>query len=339
MRNDGLQELITRFFVTYLPLQKGYSTNTIKSYATAFMLLFVFLEENKGCKPCDITFNTLTGGSISEFCSWIETSRKCKPKTRNLRLEAIQSFFHFVSIYHPELALKCKEIQGVPLKKVEKVIPPHLCSDELDMLFKQPDTRKKQGVRDLALLQLLFETAIRVSELVNICVGDIDWKGIPVLTVMAKGARMHSIGIPDDTMNLLGIYARVFKIDVNNSEEVLFKNPSGRKLTRQGVNHILKKYEKKAKDMNPGYFKKLVSAHAIRHSKAYELVHDEVDLIYIRDLLGHSSVVTTELYARTSTELVRKAIVANDRHCFEEQSNVYQEKEREDLMVFLKGLR
>lgn len=91
--------------------------------------------------------------------------------------------------------------------------------------------------------------------------------------------------------------------------------------------------------MNPGSFKKLVSAHAMRHSKAYELVHDEVDLIYIRDLLGHSSVVTTELYARTSTELVRKAIVANDRHCFEEQSNVYQESEREDLMVFLKGLR
>lgn len=228
MRNDCLQELITNFFVTYLPLQKGYSTNTIKSYATAFTLLFVFLEENKGCKPCDITFNTLTGVTISEFCSWIETSRNCKPKTRNLRLEAIQSFFHFVSIYHPELALKCKEIQDVPLKKVEKVIPPHLCSDERDMLFKQPDTRRKQGVRDLALLQLLFETAIRVSELVNICVGDIDWKGIPVLTVMAKGAKMHSIGIPDDTMKLLGIYVRIFRINVNNSEEILFKNPSGK---------------------------------------------------------------------------------------------------------------
>ena len=339
MKKVNFQDCLTQFFVTFMPLQKGYSVNTIKSYATAFMLLFVFLEEKKGYKPSDISFETLTNSSIVEFCNWIEDTRKCKPKTRNLRLEAIQSFFHFISIYHPELALKCKEMQNVPLKKVEKSIPPHLSSSELDMLFQQPDTRRKQGVRDLALLQLLFETAIRVSELVNIKVRDIDWVGLPIVTVMAKGGKLHSIGIPNDTMELLRSYLRIYRIDESSKDEILFKNPSGDKLTRQGVNYILKKYEIKARETNPDYFKKIVSAHGLRHSKAYELVQDEVDLIFIRDLLGHCSVVTTELYARTSTELVRKAIVANDRHNFESQTDIYQEEEKADLMNFLKNLR
>ena len=339
MKKVSFQDCLTQFFVTYLPLQKGYSVNTTKSYATAFMLLFVFLEEKKDCKPSKVSFETLTNNTIVDFCIWIEDTRKCKPKTRNLRLEAIQSFFHFVSIFHPELASKCKEIQNVPLKKVEKSIPPHLSSSELDLLFQQPNTRRKQGVRDLALLQLLFETAIRVSELVNIKVEDIDWIGIPVLTIMAKGGKLHSIGIPDDTMELLRSYLRIFRIDKSLKDGILFKNPSGDKLTRQGVNYILKKYEIKAKQTNPEYFTRIVSAHGIRHSKAYELVQDGVDLIYIRDLLGHCSVVTTEWYARTSTELVRKAIVANDRHNFESQSDVYQEEEKADLMNFLKNLR
>lgn len=339
MKKVNFQDCLTTFFSSFMPLQKGHSENTIKSYATAFMLLFMFLEETKGCKPGNISFATLTNSSIVEYCNWIENVRECKPVTRNLRLEAIQSFFHFVSIYHPELASKCKEIQDVPLKKVEKPLPKHLSSRELDILFQQPDTRRKHQVRDLALLQLLFETAVRVTEFVNITVGDIDWVGIPVLTVRTKGGKLHPIGIPDDTMELLRKYLRIYRIDERTGDEALFKNPSGKKLTRQGVNYILKKYEIKANETNPDYFKKMVSAHGLRHSKAYELVQDEVDLIYIRDLLGHNSVVTTEWYARTSPELVRKAILANDRHNFEKQSDIYQEEEKSDLMDFLKSLK
>lgn len=338
MKKVNFQDCLTQFFVSFMPLQKGYSENTIRSYATAFMLLFMFLEETKGCKPGNVSFETLTKSVLVEYCNWIEYSRKCKPITRNLRLVAIQSYFHFVSIYHPELASKCKEIQDVPLKKVERPLPGHLSSRELDILFQQPDTSRKHGVRDLALLQLLFETAVRVTEFVGITVGDIDWVGIPVLTVRKKGGERHAIGIPDDTMELLRKYLQIYRIDGEKGGEVLFKNPSGKKLTRQGVNDILKKYEKKAREANPDYFKRIVSVHGLRHSKAYELVQDEVDLIYIRDLLGHKSVVTTEWYARTSPELVRKAILANDRHNFEGQSDIYQEKEKLDLMDFLKSL-
>lgn len=337
-KNSPFHEYLTNYLVTYLPLQRGNSNNTIKTYATSFSLLFQFLKEKRHIKADKVTFETLTLEVVKDFGIWLEEERKSRPKTRNLRIQAIKSFCNYVLVFHPECGAFVKPLLLIKDKKVVKPLPPHLSTEELIILFRQPDTKKKRGVRDLALMNLLFETAVRVTEFINIKVCDITFSKKPVLTVLAKGGKIHSVCIPLDTEELLRKYLKIYHISLN-SDNYLFTGPSNEKLTRQGINYILKKYQKKAKLDNPHLFKNFISAHGMRHSKSYELVNSGTELIYIRDFLGHSSVTTTEHYARTSPELVSKAILKFDKKHFDKRNNIYSKEKRNEMLELLDKLK
>jgi len=337
-KNSPFHEYLTNYLVTYLPLQRGNSNNTIKSYATSFSLLFQYLQENRHIKADKVTFETLTLEVVKDFGIWLEEERKCRPKTRNLRIQAIKSFCNYVLVFHPECGALVKPLLLIKDKKVVKPLPPHLSTEELIILFRQPDTKKKRGVRDLALMNLLFETAVRVTEFINIKVCDITFSKKPVLTVLAKGGIIHSVCIPLDTEELLRKYLKIYHISLK-SDNYLFTGPSNEKLTRQGINYILKKYQKKAKLDNPHLFKNFISAHGMRHSKSYELVNSGTELIYIRDFLGHSSVTTTEHYARTSPELVSNAILKFDKKHFDKRNNIYSKEKRSEMLELLDKLK
>jgi site-specific recombinase XerD len=231
-----------------------------------------------------------------------------------------------------------KSILDIQMKKCEKTIPIHLSDEEVKLLFAVPDFRKKQGIRDLAILTVLYDSGVRVSELISLRTSDIRMDGTTTLRITGKGRKQRLVPISSATANIIKAYYKAHGVDRNGSDRSLFVNSRGEALSRPGVNYILNKYVQQARQNNPGYFNVKVTAHVMRHSKAVSLLLSEVSLIYIRDFLGHSSVVTTEHYARTNPEFLRRAIEKNALK-YADDTSLYSQQEQDHLIEFLKSFR
>ena len=179
MKANDFPSYVTNFFSKYLTLQCGKSPNTVDSYSYAFLLLFRYCMEQRNIDPETLTFEKLSRELVLDFCQWLEDERNNFARTRNSRLSALQSFFRFVEMQFPELSGLCASILSIPLKEFAKKLPVHLSEQEMKILFTQPDTHTKGGIRDLALLTVLFDSGIRISELANLKLGDLHLSGNP----------------------------------------------------------------------------------------------------------------------------------------------------------------
>jgi site-specific recombinase XerD len=330
---------LSLFLSKYLPGQKNLSTNTIASYRDTFKLFLVFCDKAKGLKPQNITLNLLTRNTITEFLEWIEKKRKCSIATRNQRLSAIHAFFKYVQKENPDNLFEFHKILQIPLKRKSKPQVFYLSSDELKILFSQPDTSSRQGRRDLVLLVLMYDTAARVSEIIDLKIRDIRLSSPAVIALHGKGEKTRHVPIIGKTKDHLAAYLEEHKKyhwGIAAQDAPVFFNQQHRKLSRWGVCYILKKYVQMAKKntkFNTGF---VVTPHVLRHSKAMGLLQAGINLIYIRDFLGHCNVVTTEIYARADTEMKRKAIES----AYMDLSPLDMPKweESEDLMYWLQNL-
>ena len=180
--------------------------------------------------------------------------------------------------------------------------------------MEQVDTRKADGLRDYVMLLLLYSTGIRVSELIGIRVKDLSLHEPHTLLVHGKGKKSRYVPLMKDSIPIIQDYLKMMGYQSPEKlDEWLFINHMGRQFTRQGVNYIIKKYGAMARESSPDLIPDSLSPHKMRHTAAMELVDSGVDLIYIRDLLGHVSVKTTEIYAQTDAKLKRDAIEAASR--------------------------
>lgn len=241
--------------------------------------------------------SVLTRDVIEDFLNWLEESRGVSVRTRNARLAALRSFFSYVLDRDPELMLLVQSILSIPLKKAPKKTIAYLSSEAMRLLLEQPDQNTRSGRRDLSLLALMYDTGARVQEIADLKVGDIRRTKPYTITITGKGSKTRVVPMSDYQMKHLLKYMEDFKLnDGNKIEHQLFSNRQGGKLTRAGIAFILKKYVEKARMINKVIIPHGISCHSLRHSKAMHLLQGEVPLIYIRDLLGHESVTTTEIY-------------------------------------------
>lgn len=253
--------------------------------------------------------SVLTRDVIEDFLNWLEESRGVSVRTRNARLAALRSFFSYVLDRDPELMLLVQSILSIPLKKAPKKTIAYLSSEAMRLLFEQPDQNTRSGRRDLSLLALMYDTGARVQEIADLKVGDIRWTKPYTITITGKGSKTRVVPMSDYQMKHLLKYMEDFKLnDGNKIEHQLFSNRQGGKLTRAGIAFILKKYVEKARMINKAIIPHGISCHSLRHSKAMHLLQAEVPLIYIRDLLGHESVTTTEIYARIDSKKKREVL-------------------------------
>ena len=161
------------------------------------------------------------------------------------------------------------------------------------------------------MISVLYTTGIRVSELINIKVKDISLTEPFTIKVHGKGNKGRYVPLMKTTIPYIKRYLSLMKFDCESKmNEYFFINHMGEQFTRQCVNYILKKYADKAREINSEIVPADLTAHKMRHTAAMELLSSGVDLMYIRDLLGHSSITTTEVYARTDAKSKRKAIEA-----------------------------
>lgn len=308
MKPTDFAKYLTEFLSVYLPSQKNVSKNTIHSYRDVFKLLIKYCQESIGIPAERITLDVLSSKLITDFLEWLETERRCSVSTRNQRLAAIHSFFRYVQAEEPASLFHFQKVIAIPVKKAQKKGVEHLTPEATKLLLEQPDRSCPKGRRNLTLMSVLYDTGARVQELIDIKVGDVTLDAPVVITLTGKGNKTRRVPIMKNTASLLERYIFENQLDKPwKNEYPLFTNNQNNKLTREGVSYIISKYVTSARKTSTLVPSK-VKSHMLRHSKAMHLLQAGVNLIYIRDFLGHVDIKTTEIYARTDTETKRKAI-------------------------------
>lgn len=339
MKKADFPYYLTSFLGKYLPGQKNVSPNTIESYATTFKLFLIFCEDEKQMKPERLKLNLITHGLVIEFLDWIEKVRKCSISTRNQRRVALHSFFRYVQKASPENLYEIQKILCIPNKKGPKTLVPFLIGDEMRILLSQPDTTTKEGGRDLVLLAVLYDSAARVQELIDLKVKDVRLSNPAVITLLGKGNKKRQVPIMKKTQKLLKDYLNHQNLNdaMSKGDQFLFVNQKKEKLSRWGISYIINKYVELAKN-NPKFTVSFpITPHVFRHSKSMHLLQSGVNLIYIRDFLGHCDCTTTEIYARADTEMKRKAIEAAYSDILPSK-DLPKWADDTDLMTFLNSL-
>ena len=305
---------MSRYFTRYLVNEKGSSPQTVDSYRHAFLLYFEYMESRCGIRPEKLTVSDYTRESVLGFLEWLEEERHNSPATRNYRLAAMKGFVHYLKYEFPDYMEEYQRILGIPLKKTGQKEISYLKADGVELLVSQIDRDRSNGLRDYVIILLLYTTGIRVSELTGIRVKDISLTEPCTIKIHGKGNKGRYVPLVKAAIPHIQKYLVSMGYDTEaRYNEFLFKNHMGGQFTRQGINYILKKYGTKAREEDASLIPEDLTAHKMRHTAAMELLSGGVDLIYIRDLLGHSSVTTTEVYARTDAKLKRKAIEAASR--------------------------
>jgi len=308
MNNTNFAKYLTCFLSTYLSEQKNVSRNTICSYRDTFKLLLKYCEEVKGIKIERISMDLLTAELIIDFLKWVENERKCSISTRNQRLASIHSFFRYVQGEDPTGIYHFQQVISIPVKKATKKVIAHLSPEAMKLVLEQPNKSTTKGRRHLTMLSVLYDTGARVQELIDIKVCDVTLGSLPVVVLTGKGNKIRRVPLMKNTVSLIQTYLSENDLKKQYKNQYpLFTNNQHNKLTKEGVAYILNKYVKMSRALSlivPEH----VSPHVLRHSKAMHLLQAGVNLIYIRDFLGHVDLKTTEIYARIDTETKRKAI-------------------------------
>jgi integrase/recombinase XerD len=303
LKKTDFTKALTSYFSTYLPETCGVSPNTCNSYRDAFKLLLLYFQEEKGVPANSIELRMLNRNLASDFLDWLEAQRKVSVTTRNQRLAAMKAFAHYVQYRNPEYLENCTDIIAMRPKKHEKPVIPFLTEEELKALLAQPDPSTRHGLRDLTLLSLLYDSGARVQEITDLKLKDIRLTNPAMVTLTGKGRKARQVPLMKETCKLLDAYIRNFNLNSEPLTSPLFFNQKGQALSRYGITYILKKYVSQA-ELDSDTRK--ISPHVLRHTKAMHLLRAGVNMIYIRDFLGHVDISTTEVYARIDAEMKRK---------------------------------
>lgn len=300
---------LTNFFTKHLPDECGASTNTVSSYRDSFLLFFTFIRDEKGKAIERLHLKDINKELITDFLNWIETGRKCSISTRNVRLTAIHSFFQYLQYEYPDFLLEWQKILAIPVKKGERGTLNYMSLEGIKLLLEMPDQSTKSGRRDLALLSLMYDTGARVQEIADLTPSMVRLSKPSTIKLIGKGNKARIVPLMEKQVDILNCYMTENKLNEPYTNQYpLFSNNRKGKLTRAGIGYILDKYVTMARTKDGSLIPQKFSCHCMRHSKAMHMLQSGVNLVYIRDTLGHVSVQTTEIYARADSRKKREAI-------------------------------
>ena len=330
---DQLHSYITQ----YLPITVGASANTIKSYKYTFILLFRFMESRK-LSADKISFSDLNFTLLTDFLSWLEEDRKCSRSTRNQRLAALLSFSKYAQNRNFEAAsVFRREILKIPIKKAPKKHRPSFTMEEVSLMFSLPDLNQHFGFRDQVLLCTLYASGARAQEICDLKVRSIINSEIGTsLIITGKGDKTRRIRISDKCADLLKEFIKRRKI-VDKPESHIFSSLTHEKMTISCVEEIVKKYVRIGKEKRPDLFlEEGYTAHSWRHTIAVHMIEAGLSIVVIKNFLGHSSIVTTQIYAELSQASVDKKLKEWNEKWFSPDVKPRIDKEQIALLDFLK---
>ncbi|MDR0726294.1 MAG: site-specific integrase [Prevotellaceae bacterium] len=309
MTTTDFAKYLTKYFTEYLVAEKGASANTIKAYSNTFALLLTFMEEKEHVKADRLSCDHLTKEVILRFLDWLQNYRQCGNATRNQRLAAIHSFFAYLQYEDVKRLAQWHNILSIKIKRQEKKSVNYLSVEGVRFLLQQIPDGTKEGRRNLALIALLYDSGARVQELIDLTPSSLKLNKPYCITLFGKGSKKRIVPLQEEQVKLLQVYMEENRLNESAfNSRPLFANNRGGKLTNSGITYILNRYAHNARMLNPELIPDKISPHTLRHSKAMHLLQAGVNLVYIRDILGHVSIQTTEIYARADSRLKREAL-------------------------------
>lgn len=278
-------------YLNFLAIEKGLSLNTLEAYSRDLNRYSEFME-SKGI----IDVKNITSDDIILYLGTLRKSG-LTPNSVNRALAALRGFHKYLI---RETIIAENPIANIELAKVWMRLPDTLSKDEINHLLEQPDLKTPLGIRDKAMLELLYATGIRVSELITLTINSINWQ-VGYLIVVGKGSKERIVPIGKSAIDYLTRYLQEGrkKLMKGKRSHALFVNRSGHELTRQGFWKIVKKYATKS-----GLLKK-IHPHTFRHSFATHLLEGGADLRSVQVMLGHSDIATTQIYTHISRERLK----------------------------------
>jgi len=332
-------EYLESFFTDYLATEQGVSKHTVRSYRDTFVLLIDYMRDNQNTSVNKLSMKDLSRDRILGFLNWLEDNRNNSISTRNQRYACIRSFFEYMERKDPTKLATWQSIRSIKSKKTPGAVVNHLSVDAIKCLLDQIPTKTRHGRRNLTMLSLLYESGSRVQELVDLTPSCLRLEKPALIRLHGKGDKTRIVPLMDQQVEILQIYLEENYLNtLSQSERPLFFNRSGAKLTCSGVTYILKKYASMARIVHPELIPRQISPHILRHSKAMHLLQAGVNLVYIRDILGHVSVQSTEIYARADSKLKRESLEKASREIIDKEIGRPSWEKDNELKHFLKSL-
>lgn len=283
-------------FKAYLQLEKSLSDNSVQAYLRDMEHFTAFLQESNSMKsPADITLKDL-----QQFIKWIaELGLSATSQAR--MISGIKAFYKYCQL--EEITTK-DPTTLLESPKLKRALPDVLSFEEIENIILQIDLSKPEGGRNKAILETMYSCGLRVSEAVNLRISQL-YLDLGFIRVTGKGDKERLIPIGSSAIKFITIYKnqiRVHTVPAKGSEDILFLNNRGGKLSRVMIFYIIKALVEKAG------IKKTVSPHTFRHSFATHLVEGGADLRAVQEMLGHASITTTEIYTHLDREFLRKTL-------------------------------
>ena len=310
LKDETLFRLIRDYLTVYLQDQRCCSPNTIKSYREGLNQLFDFITFKKSIPLVDITFETINSQMIYDYLEWLEKERHCSVSTRNQRLAGIRSFFKYAGRMNLEVTVFQKEVEKIPFKKTTSKSVEFMSEEALKTIMAQPNTNTKMGIRNLFFMVLMYDTAARNREILDLKVKDmlIDTK-TPCVHLTGKGRKKRIVPLMEKTVEHFKNYIALYN-PKSSSEQYLFyilRNGIPHQMSDDNVGRFIKQYGKTAKEIC-SEVPDNVYPHLFRHSRAIHLYRAGMPLALLSEWLGHAQLETTMIYAYADTEMKREAI-------------------------------
>lgn len=302
---------MAKFFTDHLAGERAASPRTIASYRDAMKLLLTWFKDAERIPPDRLRLADIDRTRIMRFLDWLEAERGCSAATRNQRLAVLKSFCRYTAVEQPDHLDQLTQVLAIRQKRTPAPDLEHLTGDEVKVLLAEPGAATARAVRDTALLALAYDTAARVQELCDLDVADIRRSNPMTVAIRGKRSKIRYVPVMGPTARLVADYLgrRDPHTGLGADADPLFHGPNHSRLTRSGIAKLLARHVRAVRARDPGWAPgQRVAPHTLRRSRAMHLIQAGVNLIYIRDLLGHADVSTTEIYARADAETKRKAI-------------------------------
>jgi site-specific recombinase XerD len=302
--------LLGNFFTDYLPISMNASPNTIKSYKCAFRLLFEYLSDVAEVKTSRITFELLDFDLLTSFFDWLVTERKNSRLTAKNRLGALSSFAEYAQSRNLEAGCVFRSsLARIYKKSFRRVKGKQRCAftrQELEIFLSMPDPADRIGWRDLVLLVVMYASGARAQEICDLTVKDIthDSSGNAILTLLGKGSKLRRVKITTDATGLLDKYIAYRRIG-EYPDCHIFSSQRNEHISVSCIEDVFAKYEKMAKAAHPDkFYAGRYTPHVLRHTSASHMVEAGVPLSVVKNILGHASIQSTQIYVELTQQSV-----------------------------------
>jgi integrase len=297
--------LLQHFFMGQLMGDLGASPHTVAGYRDTFRLLLRFAAERLGRAPSKLRLEEIDVELLGAFLDHLEVERGNCTRTRNTRLAALHSFFRYVALREPSLALHCQRVLAIPRKRYERPLLEFLTEEETAAIIGAGNLETWIGRRDRALLMVAVQTGLRNSEITSLRRRDVELGVGAHVRCLGKGRKARATPLRPDVVAVLDAWMREQAGDL---DDPLFPSSLGGRLSSDALQRLVARHAATASGRCPSLRSKKVTPHTLRHTAAMDLLRHGVDLSVIALWLGHESTETTHTYLHADMRLKEQAL-------------------------------